>query len=284
MAVFINGILCQELVDGYTESYDIQGGPGAVKGYLCNWADRFTVVHGILGLASVPLPGGLITLKLPLPYPELAAESTNLLASMYARTCAVFGVGPPVQGANNIAFPAARIYVTFGSFPWTFAGIDFMQLDPTRPLIYAEQHIAFSDEFITIPGKSVFFKTTPARLDQPYGFFSPLADMTITLKQVPYLPAPAILAALQAPINSVPFLGCAAGNLIFRGGQDDESQSSDGTQTRDLTLSYSFRPIARWDQVYHGSANAWDQVVNAAGAPIIKSSDISTVIPAAYGA
>jgi hypothetical protein len=284
MAVTINGIFCNELVDSYTESYDIQSGPSAIKGYICGWADRFTVIHGILGLQSTPALGGLITLNLPMAYPELAAESTNALASMYARSVQVYGKGPPIQGANNIAFTSAVIYVTFGSFPWTFSGIDFFQLDPVHPYIWAEQNIDFSSEWITVPGKSVFFKTTPARLDQPYGFFSPMADMSITLKNVPYLPSAQILSSMQAPINSVAYLQCNPGFLMFKGGHSHRVMTSDGTQAIDLELSFSFRSIARWDQVYHGAANAWDQVVNASGTPIIGSSDLSVIIPSAYNA
>ncbi len=284
MAVVIAGITCEELVDGYTEAYDIMGGPSARKGYLCPWADRFTVAHGFLGLNSVPLPGGLITLRLPLPFPELAAESTNLLASMYARRVEIMGSGSPVQGASNIAFFRAKIYVIFGSFPWTFSGIDYFQLDPLHPYAYAEQHIDYSAEYITVPGKSVYYKSSGKKLDQDWGFFSPIADMSISLKNFPYLPAPTILNALQAPINSVAYLGCAAGFLMFKGASDDRTWSSDGTQTASVGFQYSYRPIAPWDYVYNGAANTWDQVVNNSGAPLIARSDLSAIIASAYTA
>ncbi len=286
MAVVINGITCQEVVHDYHEEFDIMGGPSAVKQYLCPWANRFTVAHGFLGLSSASSPGALITLLLPLPYPELAAESTNTLASMYARNVAIEGVGPPVQGGNNIAFTSALITVTFGNFPWTFQGIDYNQLDPTRPYIYAEQHIDFSSEWITVPGAGVYVTVgmTQIPLSQAgqanWGFFSPIADMTITLKQVPYLPAPATLAALQAPINSATYLGIAPGFLMFGGGQDQRTKSSDGTQTSDYTLNFKYRPIAPWDYVYVRSA--WRQVLDVFDNPVIPRSDLSTIIPSAY--
>jgi hypothetical protein len=284
MAVTINGITCQELVNGYTESYDIQGGPGARKGYLCNWSDRFTVIHGILGLSSAPIAGGLITLRVPLAYPELAAESTNLLASMYARNVEVYGRGPPVQGASNVAFTSAEIYVTFGNFPWTFSGIDFFQLDPTRPYIWAEQHMVFSSEFITLPGSSVKFATSGKVLSgTPYGFNSPLQDMTITLKNVPYLPSASILNALQNPVNSVAYLQCNPGFLLFRGAEDERTKAPDGTQTASLTLSFSYRPIAPWDYTFDASAGIWDKVVSTVGGNnILNRSDLSLIIPSVY--
>jgi hypothetical protein len=282
MSVVVAGITLQELVADYREEYDIQGGPSAQKAYLCPWANRFTVAHGFLGLSSASAPGSLITLLLPLPFPELAAESTSLLASMYARNVAIQGVGNPFQGPNNIAFPFAKIIVTYGNFPWTFAGIDYNQLDPTRPYIFAEQHIDFSAEFITVKGSNVFINPGTGRipLNEDWGFFSPLADMTITLKQVPYLPAPATLAALQAPINSVTYLGCAPGFLMFGGGQDNRTKNPDGTQTSEYTVMFKYRPIAQWDYNYY--QGSWLQVTDSSGNPVIKRSDLSTIIPSAY--
>ena len=255
MAVTVAGIVCQELVADYTEGYDVQGGPTCTKYYLCPWANRFTVAHGFLGASSSPSLGGLITLK---------------------------GVGAPVQGAHNIAWTSAIVGVTFGPFPWTFAGTDLMQLDPTRPYVWAEQHFSYSSETITIPGRKLFFKTTSAALDQNWGFPSPLMDMTVTCKQMPYLPAPIVLAALMAPINTVTYLGCPPGTLRFNGAQDVPTQAPDGTPTRDTAFSFTFRPIAPWDQVYNGAAHIWDQVVDATGNPILQRSDLSTLIPSAY--
>lgn len=302
MAVTIAGILCQEEVHDYSEEYDIQGGPSAHKVYLCPWANRFTVIHGILGLTSVPSLGGLITLNVPMAFPELAAESTNLLASMYARNVVCTGVGSPVQGASNISFTTARIVVTFGNYPWSFSGIDFFQLDPTRPLIWVEQHMEFSGEFITVPGLGVYYATSGKQLGAPngqanWGFFNPIVDMTLTLKNVPYLPAQQVLTASQQPLNSVTYLGCAPGFLMFKGLQDDRTHAPDGTPTGSMTLGFSFRPIAQWDCVWSGIKSGtgaykptgttpafWDQVLSApSGNPVQGHSDLSRIIPAAYG-
>jgi hypothetical protein len=290
MSVVIAGITCQEVVHDYEEQYDVMQGPTAVKKYLVpNWSDRFTVIHGILGLSSVPLPGGLITLKLPMPFPELAAESTNALASMYARNVVCKGVGPPVQGANNIAFTSALITVNFGPYPWTFQGIDYMQIDPLNPYIWIEQHISFASEWITVPGTQVFFLSSGKPVGQSYGFKSPQASLTLTLKNIPYLPAQQIITAEQAPINSTTYLGVLPGYLQFEGGEDSRTQASDGTQTAELTLSFTARSIAPWDFIYNqansgGTPPFWDQVSASAGGyvAVMKRSDISTIIPAAY--
>jgi hypothetical protein len=290
MAIYIGGKLCQELVADYREGYDIMQGPSAQKKYLCNWADRFAVAHGFLGLSSVPLPGGLISLNLPLPFPELAQEATSSLASMYAKTVEIEGVGTPYQGQYNIAFTSAIVTVTFGNFPWTFQGIDYFQLDqgqaggppnPT-PYVYAEQHISRAGEWITVPGKNVYVNPggAPTHLDQDWGFWNPLADLSITLKQVPYLPSGVAMLALQNPICSIPYLGAAAGKLILKGADDDRTKSSDGTQTCDWTLSFGYRPIAPWDYVYY--RGSWLQVTDGAGAPIMGRSDLSQLIPSNF--
>lgn len=282
MAVVIGGVTCQELVDGYTESYELTGGPGARKGYLCPWASRFAVVHGILGLSSTPAVGGLITLNVPMAFPELAAESTNSLASMYAKNVEVYGVGSPVQGTSNIAFTSAKVYVTFGYMPWTFTGVDYLQLDPSHPYIWAEQNIDTAGEYITVPGSNVFVNPGGGvvALNQDWGFFSPLADMSITLKNVPYLPIAADLAALAAPINSVAYLQCNPGFLMYKGMHSNRTAATDGTPTAEITLGFSYRPIAQWDYIYY--KGAWLQVTDSGGTAVTGRSDLSVIIPSAY--
>jgi hypothetical protein len=229
--------------------------------------------------------GGLITLNAPLPFPELAAESTNLLASMYARRCDIKGHGSPVQGTKNITFVKAEVYVTFGNFPWTFQGIDFFQLDPTHPYIWAEQHFDFAAEFITIPGRQLKYATSGKFVQGDWGFFSPMMDFSISLKGFPYLPAAQILAALAKPINSVPYLNVPAGQLMFKGAQDHRTKASDGTQTADLTLAFSYRNIAPWDYNFDGSTGLWDQVVTFVGGnPVLQRSDLTPIIPLSYTA
>ncbi len=48
--IVINGVNCQEIVADFSEEYDILKGPSAKKGFICLWADRFTVANGLLGL------------------------------------------------------------------------------------------------------------------------------------------------------------------------------------------------------------------------------------------
>ncbi len=278
MAIIINGILCQELVEAFGESFDILGGPTARKGFLCDWADRYTVATGMLGLSSTTHIGGSITLLTPLQYPERT--------TMFARHIEIRGVGPPTQGVVQLQWPKAVLSVEYACLPWSFPGIDypgFNQIDPTHPYIWAEQNFSFGSEFITVPGKAVKFAISGKPLQQDWGFSSPKLDMQITLKNVPYMPSTAVLAAMAAPVNSALYLGVAAGFLLFNGAETHVTRSSDGTYTQEVTYSFSYRPIAPWDYTFDGTTGIWDQVVAAVGgAPVITRSDLSTIIPAFY--
>jgi len=282
MAVTINGVVCQELVDGYTESYSFREGPSCRKGYLCSWSQRFQALRGILGLSSVYSVGGIITLNAPMPYPELANLSTNPFSSDYALNVEIIPVGSPTQGTLNVQWPYAKLYVTFGPFPWSWSGVDFMQIDPNTPYIWIEQHINYSSEFITIPKGKAYWKTTPVQTDADFGFQSPLAELTFTLKNIPYLPAQTVIAAMQRPINQYTYLNVSPGYLLFNGGRDDPAHVSDGTPARDVQLSFLYRSIAQWDQAWNSGISNWDQVVDVNGNAILKRSDLSQIIPAAY--
>jgi hypothetical protein len=274
MAQVINGITVNELVEAFGESFDLTQGPQARKAYLCNWTDRYTVANGLLGLSNTTHVGGLISLITPRQYEERS--------TMYAHTIEIRGVGTPTQGTSQIRWAQAILTVTYQCLPWSFSGVDYMQLSPTNPYIYAEQNMSFGMEFITVPGSKVKYATSGKPLDEPWGFASPKLDMQITLKYVPYLPAQQILAALQAPINSATYLGVAPGFLLFNGAENHQTRMTDGTFTQDITYSFSYRPIAPWDYTYDGTNNRWDQVVSLSGANIINRSDLSVIIPSDY--
>jgi hypothetical protein len=219
MAVVINGVLAQELVEGYSEGADILSGFVATKKYLVSWPQRFTFVHGVLGLSSTVSVGGLITISYPLAYPEIASESSNSLASCYASTVEIHPVGNPTQGTNNIAYPYCIVTVRFRAFNWSFQGIDYQQIQPLSPFIYCEQHITYSSEYITIPGTSVYWQSTGVPLsttgDANWGFLVPQAELNISLKNCPYLPAQSTLAAFKPrstqlrSLASIPAISCS---------------------------------------------------------------------------
>ncbi len=286
MAVTIGGVLCNEEVNGNSEQFDIIQGAQATKVYLCDWNQRWQVVIGLLGLNSSVSIGGVITLQLPMRYPDFQQTSTSL----YAATVAVEGIGVPYQNTYSVGYQAARITVNFRSFPWSFQGLsanDFnQQIDPTHPYVYAEQNLSFTSESITVPGTAVKFQSSGKKLaDRLWGFRYPIVNMNILLKYVPYIPAAAIIAASEAPISSTVYLGVPAGQLLFNGCETHQARMSDGTYTQDANYSFSYRPIAPWDYEFDGSTGAWDLVVSAAGGTAVqKRSDLSGIIPVYYDA
>ncbi len=284
MAVIINGVSCNEEVNGNRENFDIVSGPEATKVYLCDWNQRWTVVVGLLGFNSSATIGGAITIRLPMRYPDFQQTAVSL----YAANVAVEGVGSPYQNTYSVGYTAARISVNFRSFPWSFQGLssnDFNnQIDPAHPYVYAEQSLSFTSEFITVPGPTVHWLSSGLALgNRNWGFRSPIVNMNISIKQIPYIPAAAIIAATAAPVNSTTYLGVAAGKLLFNGVETHETRMSDGTISQSADYSFSYRPIAPWDYDYNGSGGTtWDKVVDGSGAAIIQRSDLSGIIPSYY--
>lgn len=275
MAITINGVITQELVASHGEAFDFSSGPSMRKGFLCEWADRFKVAQGLLGLSNTTSIGGAITLNTPAQYPEFNTA--------YAQSIEIVPKGAPTQGTKQIQYPYCAVWASYQSVPWSFSGTDFNQIDPAHPYIYAEQNIRFSTEWITIPGSQVFYGGGLGKaLAQDFAFASPRADLSIKIHRIPYLPAQQILNALQAPLNSTTYLGCAPGFLLFNGADNHQTRMSDGTFTQDVSYSFSFRPLAPWDYVFHGPSGTWKQVVNSSGGSIIPRSDLSGIIPTYY--
>ncbi len=282
--IVINGVTCQEEVVDNSEAFDVMTGPQATKAFICDWNSRWQVIVGLLGLNSAVHIGGLITLNLPMRYPDFQQTAVSL----YAASVAIQGIGKPYQNTYSVGYTIARIIVNYRSFPWSFAGLgsnDFNnQIDPAHPYVYAEQNMSFTSEWITVPGKSVFWKSSgkPLGSEAPWGFRSPIVNFTIDLKYVPYIPAGAIIQATAAPINSATYLGAAAGQLLFNGAESHQARMSDGSLTQSVAYSFSYRPIAAWDFAYNGDLPGWDQVVDKTGTNIQQRSDLSTVIPTSY--
>ncbi len=281
MAMYIGGILCEEIVANFREAFHLIDGPTADKAFICNWTDRFTVARGILGLNTALTIGGFITIHVPLRYPEIPY--------MYAYQIAIKGVGAPFQGPYQIAFPYAVIMVNYKCTPWAFAGLDDPggqnQIDPSSPYIYAEQEISSSAEMLTVPGKYAFFESSHNASLIPYGFRVALVDLSITLHRLPYLPTPQALN-YAGMINNAPFLGVSTGKLMFNGMTTHQTHSTDGTVNTDAAFKFQARSVP-WDYGYDGVAGSFDRVVRAASGPgattpFIESTDLSVVIPGAY--
>lgn len=277
MATTINGVICQEIVRDFGEDFDLMGGPRAMKGFYCDWADRYRVVIGLLGLSNPVSVGGVITINAPLQYPEIS--------TIYCHSVRVEPKGSPIQGATQIAWPNCIIWAEYRTMPWSWAGIDYMQIDPSHPLLYAKQNLSMSIQFYEIPSRALYYATGKVPTGQNKAFPCPIINMEITLVRMPYLPAQGVLsAATNGPLNSGTFLGCADGTVMFNGMTNDQSWDAAGNFNQDVTFSFAYRPIAPWDYGYNASIPGWDKVVDGSSNPIMKRTDLSVLFPGYYGA
>lgn len=273
MAITIAGISCQEIVRNYGESATLQG-VGSRKGYLCNWTDRFTVARGLLGFKTTTSVGGTISITAPSRHPELL--------NCYCTQVEFEPVGTPSQGASQLAFSQCIVWGIYGSMNFTWgAGDPYQNIDPSTQFVYARQTLDIGTEVITIPGTKLKY-SGGGPLEQDYGLKLALVDMNITLYQVPYLPAQAIIP-LAGAINSSTFLGVAAGYLLFNGIHNEMQVAVDGSYTQDISYSFTYRSQP-WDYAYDGSSgrNNWYKVLRADGTDLVTRQSFAGIFPGEY--
>lgn len=275
MARTINGILCQEISSGYTESAELGTGVQSRKGFLCSWGDRFTVAQGLLGYTQAASKGAPITFFYPARHPELL--------NCYVRRIDFEGVGVPTQGTYQLQYDQVIVWADFGS----------MRFNPSAQnsfgngsggingFVYAEQKMASSVEWVTIPRRYTKFKTSGKKTGADAGIRLALVEIEITLHALPYMPDKVVLLK-SGQINNSPYLGVGTGKLVFNGVTTSESANTDGTYTAEGTFSFTARS-QRWDYAFDGDNNRWDQVVWPDGStPFVTTTDFSTIIPAGY--
>jgi hypothetical protein len=280
MSATINGVSCDELVEGLSEGIHGEG-PVAVKKYLCDWSSRYAVANGLLGLAtnSGGENGSIVFGSGPARYPE----SPNLLA----REVGIEGVGQPTQGTSQIQFPKAVITVNYGVTPWQPVVYPQMSFDPAQPFVYATQRISFTRETITIPNSQLYLANGNRLDDTPFGMPIPNAVLTLTLQRVPFLPSAAtVWNAMRKPLNNATFLGIPAGYLKFEGLENNEEAMSDGTYSQQVTYTFVARSRLRWDETYDKDPAVTDpQQIrrgSSAGTAILERSNLAALIPSAY--
>lgn len=277
MSVVIGGVSAEELVTGLEEGIHY-GGPVAQKKYLVAWNDRYAFANAMLGLVSGQ--GGTnpnITFTNPQQYPQ----SLN----MWAREISIEGVGKPTQGPIQLQFPYAIVTVQYAVPQFGYLTYPDQSIDPTNPYVWATQELDFGREMLTIENSTLKLANGHwLNSTNNYAVPIPHCIMSITLHKVPYLPAAQIITAMQKPLNNATYLGVDAGYLMFNGAKSHMEASTDGSYTQELTLSFAYRPILRWDEIFDPQPpNSPQQVRNlTTSAPILDRSDLSTLVPTAY--
>lgn len=268
MAITINGVVCQEIArkDGLRETVGLQTGPEARKGFLCNWADRYKVINGLLGLTQAATIGGPISVYFPARYPEIN--------TIYCHSVDVEPVGSPTQGGAQLAWPQCIVWANYSRLP--FFNNYLNAFDPK--LTYCTQRLSSSCEWLTIPKQGTKFVTSGLPTEQDLGVRLALVELEVSFKQVPYLPAAQTYTSAGL-INNATFLGVATGHLLYNGCQSDTATNYDGSYTQELNYSFTARS-QRWDYAFDYKNNRWDQVVWPDGStPFITTADFSTILP-----
>lgn len=278
MSITIGSVSVEEMRDGFEEGVDGQG-VHASKKFLCAWSGRFAVARGLLGFTSGTGSGGPVVTTPPMAYPEIP--------NLYAREITIEGAGKCTQGSLQLQFEKAIVTAKYGtSSGWSPLPDPNQSIDPGSPYTYATQEMDFGRESITVSKSAVFLANGHRLKDQNYAVPLPHAILTISLQRVPYLPAQSILVAMGKPINSVKFLGVQPGYLMFDGAKTHREDNSDGTYGQNLTLVFRVRPVLRWDEVYDPDGSGGPQQVrygSSSGPAILLRTDLSTLIPSAYG-
>src|SRR5947207_3314373 len=149
-------------------------------------------------------------------------------------------------------------------------------------LVYATQEIDIGLDSYTIPASAVQVAGPTAPLAKDITIPYARAEIAITLHRFPWLPAQAILN-LAGSLNSAVYLGCAVGKLRFNGGKTHMTASTDGSYTQDVTLSFSFRKIARWDYRFHpNGTSGWVALQDKGSNNLFTLADFSPLIPSSY--
>lgn len=273
MSVTINGIACEERVKNYAESAETGVGVSSRKGYLCNWTDRFTVAKGLLGYTQAAGKGGPVTITVGAAHPELQY--------CFVRSVEFEPHGKPTIGQHQTVWDKCTVWASYGparNVQWGATGFG----DGTHGFIYAQQKISTSSEYITVPGRRAKFNdASNETIKTEVGFKIGLAEIEITLNDIPYMPDQ-VVVSLGGKINNAAYLGFPAYQLAFNGVTTDETMSSTGVYTISATYSFTFR-TQRWDYAYNGLLSRWSQVVMLDGStPLIPSADFSAIIPSGY--
>jgi hypothetical protein len=270
----VNGITCEEIVEGIEEGI-AEEGPYATKKWLCAWSDRYALANSFLGFVShTGGQNGSVEIHGPIAYPE----SNNMLA----RTVQIQGKGKPSQGAHQIQFPQAVVTVTYGVPSWQAIPNPDMSIDPTQPFVYATQDIDFGREMLSLPGSSLRLANGNTLEDTPFAIPIPYAVFSITLQRVPFLPAQAIYTALRRPLNQSTFLGIQPGYLRFDGCKNHAEASTDGTYVQSLAYVFAARTLLRWDETYDKNGTGGPQQVRYNGSAVLLRTEFAPLFPSNY--
>jgi hypothetical protein len=257
----------------FTKGVDSQGVFYEVEYLFDNWADSDNVLISLLG-ATTYVNGNLV--RIPPHQHPLAPYCFCQQASV------VEGYGGPLLNAAGYPQYQGGFKVKASYRPFTLIGeIDYSQdmqnqIDPTTPVLWCTQELDFDTDVFSLPNHKFKWVTDNTAANVPFRVEVGVTVMKLTFHRVPYMPV-GIIRQLRGRLNSVKFLGAAAGTVRFRGGTTTREFSTDGSVNQKVSLVFAERDVP-WDQFFRPDKMAWDTMQDAAGNTGYYRADLSPLI------
>lgn len=262
---------------GITENYDTQQGASATVTFRCLWDDHYTLVQELTGTATLRVSAGGTKPSIIAEYPCSYPGSPNLLCRKIDR---VVPFGKPkilswLPAGKWLAAQEALVTATFTYFPIQGQGQDGGnpqdgQFDASgKPWVTTS--VQLSSDTATWPEHSLQFSQPSGAVGPPQPFngsllqIVPIAQITMKRQLLPYIPVMEMLTLLGKLNNAPMVLGnytCAAGTVMFLGGNTEVTCNTDGTVVQTVDYTFQFRPYP-WNQVINPSSGQWQNVVSA---------------------
>lgn len=207
-----------------------QNGWGGRLAFVIPWGYRYEFMDLISGTdEAIPLTGGgSITRRVPLRHPE-----RPLVFFAVRAECEGWG-GPEgfLDGVGQeVLHSHGRVIVEFATLPF----------GSTEDIPFSVTRVRHASEFWTVPSTAFVF-SDGTKSDQAGGIDVGVTDISITTFLNPTLNH-AQLTSFRNKINSVPFLGYAAGFVKFMGADTESPISALGSRTHTKSLTFRHREV-----------------------------------------
>lgn len=242
------------LAKGYQVSGDKREGYNATVPYLVAWSDAFTFADDIFGVSQATVVGP-ITFRLPYRFP---AANVNLYAQKFTiEPCG--HNGQPVGTMQGLApgenFTNAIVKVEYGPVSTIVTSDDdpnaLHQLDKDNPITKCKQSIKTVAKMETKKGGAYLFAGGAIPLKGDTAVPVPESKIHMEFPDLPYLPWK-LVKPYVGTVNLFPMLGCAKGELLLEGMDNEEVPTKDGIGQR-FVLEYGVAPYGDWNKIPNDS-------------------------------
>ncbi len=270
MTIQINNINVKEMWEGYKKGSGSRG-PYVIKPYLVEWLYADAFVDSVLG--------GVSRIGNFTQYTPRHACPEN--PTLYATNAEINYLGETdVTGGTTPKFTQTIVMVTYSVLTWD----EFNTQDPNgtmsfpneaapnQPILQTVQEIDAASEFITMPGTAFVFTSDNKSTDSPIGVWVGNSTLSLTKKNVPYLPQ-ALIHAKMNKVNDATFLGQPAEQVLFLGAKTHRESLADGTRTQEVALTFKWRE-KKWNYAPRPDTGVWERIQTSVGGSPYETADL----------